>query len=49
MADTCCLACGTSLSEALYRAGSLRCQDCRDVEAPLDPELCGEVAELDAA
>jgi hypothetical protein len=49
MADACCLACGTTLSEALCRAGSLRCQDCRDAEAPLDPELCGDVEELEAA
>jgi hypothetical protein len=43
-----CLACGEELPEALARAGSLRCQDCRDAELPLDPELCTE-DERDAA
>jgi len=35
-----CLACGADLPELLAHAGSLRCQDCRDAETPLDPELC---------
>jgi hypothetical protein len=35
-----CLACGQELSEPLAAAGSLRCQDCRDADAPLDPALC---------
>ena len=34
-----CLACGKRLDNPLSLAGSLRCQDCRTVQAPLDPEL----------
>jgi len=34
-----CLACGTALSPALVRFASLRCHDCRDVEAPLRSDL----------
>jgi hypothetical protein len=49
MGDKCCLACGTDLPEPLYWAGSLRCQDCRDAEAPLDPELCADLETLEAA
>ena len=37
-----CLACGEALPEALALGGSLRCQDCRDADVPLDPELCGD-------
>jgi hypothetical protein len=42
MENTCCLACGEQLPEALAQAGSLRCQDCRDANAPLDPDLCAD-------
>jgi hypothetical protein len=34
-----CLACGKKLDATLSTAGSLRCLDCRAVEAPLNPEL----------
>ena len=34
-----CLACGKLLSSALARLGSLRCLECRESEAQLDPEL----------
>lgn len=34
-----CLACGKKLDVTLSTAGSLRCLDCRAIEAPLDPEL----------
>jgi hypothetical protein len=34
-----CLACGKQLNAPLSMAGSLRCLDCRVVEAPLNPEL----------
>jgi hypothetical protein len=34
-----CLACGRELKRALQRAGSLRCQACRDQKAPLDARL----------
>ena len=34
-----CLACGKRLDNALSVAGSLRCQDCRNIQAPLNPEL----------
>jgi hypothetical protein len=34
-----CLACGKQLEAPLSMTGSLRCLDCRAVEAPLDPEL----------
>jgi hypothetical protein len=33
----------------LLVAGSLRCQDCRDADEPLDPDLCLRVEELEAA
>jgi hypothetical protein len=39
IAPSICLACGETLSAALERAGSLRCHDCRDFDAPLLPEL----------
>ena len=45
----CCLACGEELSEPLLLAGSLRCQDCRDADEPLDPELCVRAEEREAA
>jgi len=47
----CCLACGDDLPEPLLFAGSLRCQDCRDSDEPLDPELCMgmRVEDLEAA
>lgn len=32
-----CLACGVKMESALSRLGSLRCHDCRDTSAPLDP------------
>ncbi|MBV8080548.1 MAG: hypothetical protein JO186_09280 [Actinobacteria bacterium] len=44
-----CLACGRALPEALLLAGSLRCQDCRDADKPLDPELCARVEDREAA
>jgi hypothetical protein len=44
-----CLACGEELPEPLLLAGSLRCQDCRDANEPLDPELCLRAEELEAA
>jgi len=44
-----CLACGAELPEALQLAGSLRCQDCRDAQEPLDPMLCARAEELEAA
>jgi hypothetical protein len=47
--DKSCLACGAELPEPLFWAGSLRCQDCRDADAPLDPELCVELEEREAA
>ena len=34
-----CLACGGALEQALKVSGSLRCHDCRDLQAPLRPEL----------
>ena len=34
-----CLACGKRLETPLSGVGSLRCLDCRDRNAPLDPEL----------
>ena len=34
-----CLACGKRLETQLSGVGSLRCLDCRDRNAPLDPEL----------
>jgi hypothetical protein len=34
-----CFSCGDDLSDPLRRSGSLRCHDCRDACAPLDPEL----------
>jgi hypothetical protein len=43
-----CLACGEELSEPLLVAGSLRCQDCRDADEPLDPDLCAGGEELEA-
>lgn len=33
-----CLACGGELPEPLQRTASLRCHDCRDVNAPLTVE-----------
>jgi hypothetical protein len=33
-----CLACGGALEQALKVSGSLRCHDCRDLQAPLRPE-----------
>jgi len=44
-----CLACGEELPEPLIFAGSLRCQDCRDADEPLDPQLCLLGEERDAA
>jgi hypothetical protein len=49
MEERSCLACGAELAEPLYWGGSLRCQDCRDEDAPLDPELCAELEEREAA
>jgi hypothetical protein len=40
-ATTACLACGDVLTPALERSASLRCHDCRDVAAPIRPELLG--------
>jgi hypothetical protein len=37
-----CLACGGELPEFLAKACSLRCNDCRDAHAELDPALCDE-------
>jgi hypothetical protein len=34
---TTCLACGATIESALSRLGSLRCHDCRDTTARLDP------------
>jgi hypothetical protein len=34
-----CLACGEPLSAALERTASLRCNDCRDADAPLCEDL----------
>jgi hypothetical protein len=34
-----CFSCGDDLSESLQRSASLRCHDCRDTGAPLNPEL----------
>ena len=34
-----CLACGAKLEESLRFTASLRCAECRDEEAPLDPRL----------
>jgi hypothetical protein len=34
-----CLACGTTLAKSLALAGSPRCHDCRDVDAPLRADL----------
>jgi hypothetical protein len=39
---TTCLACGVELSPSLERSGSLRCHDCRDVDAPLRSDLVGQ-------
>ena len=44
-----CLACGEELPDVLARGGSLRCQDCRDSRAPLDPGLCEPEEESEAA
>jgi hypothetical protein len=33
-----CLACGGALAEPLRRAASLRCHDCRELNAPLRVE-----------
>jgi hypothetical protein len=33
-----CLACGGELAEPLRRAASLRCHDCRELDAPLRVE-----------
>ena len=49
MEATICLACGAELPEALARTGSLRCQDCRDSDAPLDPGLCTPTEDEDEA
>ena len=37
-----CLACGKPLQAPLSSAGSLRCLDCRDANAPLDAALVRE-------
>lgn len=37
-----CLACGERLEAALVIVGSLRCHDCRELHAPLRPELVEE-------
>ena len=34
-----CLCCGGPIEDVLARLASNRCQDCRDEERPLDPEL----------
>jgi hypothetical protein len=34
-----CLACGGPIEDCLARAGSLRCHDCRDGDAPLTAGL----------
>ena len=34
-----CFACGEPLDRPLVNAGSLRCLDCREANAPLDPRL----------
>jgi hypothetical protein len=34
-----CLACGGEVAPSLSRTGSVRCHDCRDVDAPLRPDL----------
>lgn len=34
-----CLACGCELAPLLTQTGSVRCQDCRDEEAPLRADL----------
>jgi len=34
-----CLACGELLPEALARCASLRCADCRDMNAPIRADL----------
>jgi hypothetical protein len=44
-----CLACGDELPEPLLLAGSLRCQDCRDADVPLDPDLCARAEQDEAA
>jgi hypothetical protein len=36
--DFICLACGDELPESLRAAGSLRCHDCRELNAPLQLE-----------
>jgi hypothetical protein len=38
-ASAICLACGELLPDALVRCASLRCADCRDERAPIDPRL----------
>ncbi len=34
-----CFSCGAQLAPTLARLASLRCHDCRDTRAPLDPRL----------
>jgi hypothetical protein len=41
-----CLACGDALSPALERSASLRCHDCRDVAAPIRPDLVARMPGL---
>jgi len=36
---TTCLCCGTPLAGLLERLGSLRCDECRDAGARIDPAL----------
>ena len=41
---TICLACGDVLSRDLESVGAMRCQDCRDTDAPLRPDLLEQQA-----
>lgn len=36
-----CLACGGALDEPLRLVGSLRCLECREANAPIDPAFVG--------
>jgi hypothetical protein len=40
--DLRCLACDGPLEELLRQTGSIRCLDCRELHAPLDPTLVSE-------
>jgi hypothetical protein len=44
-----CLSCGVELPESLRHTESLRCHDCRDVEAPISSDLARRAREISRA